>query len=166
MIDWTLAFRADAELRETLSESRADPRPANLPNQYSIEYGETIEEGINSLKKAISLRPNYDDAMAYLNLLYRRKADVVDNQTDREALIDIADDLVEKVKENKTKTADWPAETQTAPREMISCVFLGLHFGVEMAAMELNVYCVAQVHLIAGTQYIAGRIRRNSVAAL
>jgi hypothetical protein len=55
--------------------------------------------------------------MMYLNLLYRRKADVVDNQPDRDELTDMADDLVEKVKEIKTKTADQPAQTQAAPRE-------------------------------------------------
>jgi hypothetical protein len=27
-------------------------------------------------KKAINLRPDYDDAMAYRNLMYREKADV------------------------------------------------------------------------------------------
>ena len=35
-----------------------------------------ITEGIDSLNKAIQLRPDYDDAMAYLNLMYREKADV------------------------------------------------------------------------------------------
>jgi tetratricopeptide (TPR) repeat protein len=110
VIDWTLASRSNAELRKTLSESQADPLPSNLRAKYSIEYGETIEEGINSLKKAISLRPDYDDAMLYLSLLYRRKADVVDNQPDRDALIKMADDLVEKVKENKSKTAGERAQ--------------------------------------------------------
>ena len=32
--------------------------------------------------------------------------------------------------------------------------------------MQLNVYYVAQIHLIAGAQYVTGRIRRDSVAAL
>jgi len=33
----------------------------------------SIQEGIDSLNKAIQLRPDYDDAMAYLNLMYRRE---------------------------------------------------------------------------------------------
>jgi hypothetical protein len=48
--------------------------------------------------------------MLYLNLLYRRKADVADNQSDRDALITMADALVEKVKESKTKTVEQPAQ--------------------------------------------------------
>jgi translation initiation factor 2B subunit (eIF-2B alpha/beta/delta family) len=57
------------------------------------------------LKKAISLRPDYDDAMAYLNLLYRRKADTVDSQNERDALEKMADDLIDKVREIKQKRA-------------------------------------------------------------
>ena len=32
-----------------------------------------IEDGIEDLNKALQLRPDYDDAMAYMNLMYRRK---------------------------------------------------------------------------------------------
>ncbi len=34
-----------------------------------------LQEGIDSLNKAMQLREYYDDAMAYMNLLYRQKAD-------------------------------------------------------------------------------------------
>jgi hypothetical protein len=53
----------------------------------------------------MSLRPDYDDAMAYLNLLYRRKADVVESQTERDEFIKQADDLVDRVKEIKSNRA-------------------------------------------------------------
>ncbi len=33
-----------------------------------------MDEGIDSLKKALELDPEYVDAMQYLNLLYREKA--------------------------------------------------------------------------------------------
>ena len=35
-----------------------------------------IEDGISQLGKAIELRPDYDDAMAYMNLMYRERADL------------------------------------------------------------------------------------------
>ena len=76
-----------------------------MRSEYGREYGQIIEEGIESLKKAISLRPDYDDAMAYLNLLYRRKADTVDSQNERDALEKMADDLIDKVREIKQKRA-------------------------------------------------------------
>jgi hypothetical protein len=40
------------------------------------ENGALVEEGLQYLNQAVANRPNYDDAMAYLNLIYRRKADV------------------------------------------------------------------------------------------
>ena len=35
-----------------------------------------ITEGLTNLQKAVDLRPSYDEAMTYLNLMYRRKADI------------------------------------------------------------------------------------------
>jgi tetratricopeptide (TPR) repeat protein len=112
VIDWTLAFRANGELRAQLNRragsqrvSEADPLPRDLREQYSREYGQLIEEGIESLKHAISIKPDYDDAMAYLNLLLRRKADVVTREDEREELTQMADDLVDKIVEIKTERA-------------------------------------------------------------
>jgi hypothetical protein len=52
------------------------------------------------------VRPDYDDAMAYLNLLYRRKADTVNFQDERDELLKMADDLLDKVKEIKERRAE------------------------------------------------------------
>jgi hypothetical protein len=49
--------------------------------------------------------------MAYLNLLYRRKADMVESAEERASYQKQADDLVEKVKEIKQKRADQPQQT-------------------------------------------------------
>ena len=35
-----------------------------------------VTEGLANLQKAIDIRPSYDEAMTYLNLMYRRKADI------------------------------------------------------------------------------------------
>src|SRR5262249_35490535 len=35
-----------------------------------------VDDGISMLEKAIQLRPDYDDAMAYINLMYRERADL------------------------------------------------------------------------------------------
>jgi tetratricopeptide (TPR) repeat protein len=81
VIDWSLAYRANGELRKGFNESaggiklsNVEPLPADLREQYEKGYGSTIEEGIASLKRAIELKPDYEDAMAYLNLLYRLKS--------------------------------------------------------------------------------------------
>jgi len=118
VIDWTLAFRGNGEMRMEYNKSNikkqvkdTDPLPAAIRSQYAAKYGPLIDEGVTELQKAISLRPDYDDAMAYLNLLYRRKADMVESKEEREALLKQAEDLVDKVKEIKQKRAEQPQQT-------------------------------------------------------
>jgi len=115
VIDWTLAFRGNGEMRMEYNKSNikkqvkdTDPLPAAIRSQYAAKYGPLIDEGVTELQKAISLRPDYDDAMAYLNLLYRRKADMVESKEEREALLKQAEDLVDKVKEIKQKRSEQP----------------------------------------------------------
>ena len=116
VIDWTLSFRANNRLRAWYNQNSKeqvldmDPLPDALRPEYVREYGSIIDEGIESLKQAIALRPDYDDALAYLNLLYRRKADTVDDQNERAGLIKMAEDLVDKVKEIKQKRTERPSQ--------------------------------------------------------
>jgi tetratricopeptide (TPR) repeat protein len=118
VIDWTLAFRGNAEMRTDYNKDHinkqikeGDPLPATVRTQFVDKYGQLVDEGVASLQKAIQLRPDYDDAMAYLNLLYRRKADMVESAEERASYQKQADDLVEKVKEIKQKRADQPQQT-------------------------------------------------------
>ncbi len=118
VIDWTLAFRANGELRAAYNRDHVqkqvrdtDPLPASLRADYTSKYGALVEEGITMLQKSIQVKPDYDDAMAYLNLLYRRKADMVESADERAALLKQADDLVDKVKEIKQKRAEQPQQS-------------------------------------------------------
>jgi len=115
VIDWTLAFRGNGEMRMDYNKNNirkqvkdTDPLPTAIRSDYASKYGPLVDEGITDLQKAISIRPDYDDAMAYLNLLYRRKADMVESKEEREALLKQADDLVDKVKEIKQKRSEQP----------------------------------------------------------
>jgi tetratricopeptide (TPR) repeat protein len=115
VIDWTLSFRANGEMRAEYNKNNirkqirdTDSLPASVRSEYTAKYGPMVDEGIADLKKAIELRPDYDDAMAYLNLLYRRKADMVESAEERAALQKQADELIDKVKEIKQKRAEQP----------------------------------------------------------
>lgn len=117
VIDWTLSFRANNELRTRYNQAHlshqimdTEPLTPDVREEYVREYGRVIDEGIESLKHAIELRLDYDDAMAYLNLLYRRKADTVAFQNERDELLQIADDLIERVKDIKMKRAQQPSQ--------------------------------------------------------
>jgi len=111
VIDWTLSFRANGELRQAYNGTHPHglappaPLPPDLRDQYAREYGPTIDEGIDELKRAVVLRPDYDDALAYLNLLYRSKADTAADPSERREFLKTADQLVDRVKEIKQQRA-------------------------------------------------------------
>ena len=118
VIDWTLSYRDNLETRgkwridhpgKALKDD--DPMPPDIRADYIKNNGQMIDEGITNLQKAIELRPDYDDAMAYLNLLLRRKADEADTPDSRAALLKQADDLVDKAKEIKQKKMEAPAKS-------------------------------------------------------
>lgn len=117
VIDWALAYRGNTELRADYNKAHinkqikdTDPLPPDLRKEYTDKYQAMVDDGIKSLQTAIQLKPDYDDAMTYLNLLYRRKADMVESAAERDALTKQADDLLDKVKEIKQKRAEQPQQ--------------------------------------------------------
>ncbi len=113
LIDWTLAWHANQQLRSDYNHAHAtkqihddQPLPPDLRDQYTTKWQATVEDGISSMKKAIDRRADYDDAMAYLSLLDRQKADTVSNPSERDDLIKQADELLDQVKQIKQKKAN------------------------------------------------------------
>ncbi len=54
-----------------------------------------VNEGLQYLLQAVNIRPNYEDAMSYINLMYRRKADLeCGNDAARKADVASAQDWV------------------------------------------------------------------------
>jgi tetratricopeptide (TPR) repeat protein len=50
--------------------------PKKVMEQIKEENTALVEEALQYLNQALANRANYDDAMAYMNLVYRRKADL------------------------------------------------------------------------------------------
>jgi len=116
VIEWTLAYRANAQIRKDWND--ANPRktvkdnetiPEKVRGEFAEKYGPNVDNGIKHLKRAVEIKPDYEDAMAYLNLLYRQKADMVASPQEREEYLTLADALVDKVKEIKQKKLEAPA---------------------------------------------------------
>lgn len=114
VIDWSIAYRSNLDLRDEYNRTakeaikQTDPLPPNLAARFTMRFGPGVDEGISHIKKAIELRPDYDDAMAYLNLLYRQKADMETSAVAREDDLKMADDLVDRVKNIKTNKDRGP----------------------------------------------------------
>jgi tetratricopeptide (TPR) repeat protein len=118
VIDWAVAYRGNTEMRADYNKAHinkqikdTDPLPPDVRTAYTQKYQAMVDDGINALETAVKIKPDYDDAMTYLNLLYRRKADMVESASERDTLTKQADDLLDKVKEIKQKRAEQPAET-------------------------------------------------------
>ena len=115
VIDWTFAYRTNRELRLDYNKNNlkkqvkdTDALPATLRPDYITKCGPMVDEGIGDLQKSIQIKPDYDDAMGYLNLLYRLKADMVETADERNSLEKQADDLLDKIKEIKQKRLEQP----------------------------------------------------------
>ncbi len=112
-IDWTLAYPPRIKMREDmhLSDSAmiSDPAACASLRTQSQHY---VEDGIQSLEKALQLKPDDDDAMAYMNLLYRERAEYECDQPDaRKADLKAADEWVDKAIAAKKAKAEKTAES-------------------------------------------------------
>jgi tetratricopeptide (TPR) repeat protein len=107
VIDWTQAYQPRTEARAKLGLRPDEPlKDKKLCAQLRDEASAVIQDGLDSLNKAISLRDDYDDAMAYVNLLYRERADrECDMPDQRAADMKTADDWVDKTMEAKKAKA-------------------------------------------------------------
>jgi len=112
VIDWTACYQPRMEERAKLGMKPDEHLNAKNKDQKKIcdemreKNGPTIQEGIDSLDKAIKLREDYDDAMAYMNLMYRERADVeCEDLAAREQDLKTADGWVDKAMEAKKARA-------------------------------------------------------------
>jgi tetratricopeptide (TPR) repeat protein len=76
------------------------------------KHGAMLDEGIASLQKALAIDKEYDDAMAYLNLLYRERADLADSPAEYQKDTNTADDWITKALDTrKIKAERQPKNT-------------------------------------------------------
>jgi tetratricopeptide (TPR) repeat protein len=98
VIDWTQAYQPRMEERAKLGLRPDEPlKDKKLCAKLRDDGGAVIQDGLDNLNKAIQLRQDYDDAMAYVNLLYREKSDrECDLPDQRAADLKTADEWVDK----------------------------------------------------------------------
>ena len=113
VIAWTKAFQVNAEARAKLGMRPEDPGPLKdrkVREDIKAKQWDQIEQGIKDLEKAMEIDREYDEAMAYLNLLFRQRADLQDTADAYRKDTDTADSWIEKTLETKKiKAARAPA---------------------------------------------------------
>ena len=117
VIKWTESYEPRLAARANLGMKPEDPGPIT-DEEIRQELAQTavpdIEEGLNALNRALEINPDYADAMAYLNLLNRERADFADTQEDYESFLAKADDWVQKTLATKKRLAEESTVDQFA----------------------------------------------------
>jgi TonB family protein len=112
---YTLGFVAWSKWYPIYSQPRRDAgmkpeTPGPLPDaavrsSLNGQYGPMLQAGIDALNKALQINPQYDDAMAYLNLLIRERADLRDSVAECQQDVATADEWVQKALATKKAKA-------------------------------------------------------------
>jgi tetratricopeptide (TPR) repeat protein len=112
VVDWTQSYVPRQEARARLGLSNNDKfwktkDGLKACEEFKAKDWDRVQEGVTMLQKAIDLRKDYDDAMAYLNLLYRERADLqCGDDAARDADLKSADEWVEKTMATKKAKAE------------------------------------------------------------
>jgi TonB family protein len=116
---YTLGFVAWSKWYPIYSQARKDAgmkpeTPGPLPDaavraSLMSQYGAMLQAGIDALNKALEINPQYDDAMAYLNLLIRERADLRDTVAECQQDVATANEWVQKALATKKVKAQQRA---------------------------------------------------------
>jgi tetratricopeptide (TPR) repeat protein len=120
VIDWTVAYKNAIPVRQSLGlHDNGDPiKDKKACGALAEENTPLIQEGLDALNKATQLKENYDEAMAYINLLYRRKAETECGDEDaRKADLATADEWVQKAM--AARKANQIKANQNAPKGIV-----------------------------------------------
>jgi tetratricopeptide (TPR) repeat protein len=112
VVDWLQAY--DQARKILAKDGLTDDGNGNVKKtkpacaELQAANGALVTEGLQFLQKAVEINPTYDDAMQYLNLTYRRKADLdCTDDAARKADLASADQWTQKAmgarKENEKK---------------------------------------------------------------
>jgi|ERR1035438_10396676 tetratricopeptide (TPR) repeat protein len=108
-IAWSRWYPVYGTARANLGMKQEDPGPIKdkkVKEDLKAKWNPVIENGLKSLDMALQINPEYDDAMAYENLLVRERADLSDSKEEYSQQIKVADDWVAKALATKKIKAE------------------------------------------------------------
>jgi tetratricopeptide (TPR) repeat protein len=108
VIDWVKWYAAWMKSRADLGMKPEEPGPLKdkkVKAELKEKYAAVVDDGMKNLDKALQIDKDYDDAMAYMNLLIREKADLDDTPEEYKADVEKADVWVQKALETKKMKA-------------------------------------------------------------
>ena len=115
VIVWSKAYTPIQTARVQLKMPSTEQGPikdAKVRAEMQQKYGADIDDGIANLTKCLDLDKENDDAMTYINLLLRKKADLEDSPEAAKADIAKAEDWANKSIDTKRIKASRPAKKE------------------------------------------------------
>jgi tetratricopeptide (TPR) repeat protein len=104
VIAWAKWYPALMGARAGLRMKPEDPGPIKdkkVKDELKEKYAAMVDDGIANLQKALDIDKEYDDAMAYMNLLVRERADLVESPDEYKKQVEIADTWVQRALDTK-----------------------------------------------------------------
>jgi len=117
VIDWAEAFTPiqTERVNEKINANDPGPLKEGKPKEdLKAKYQKTIDSGIDALKKCLTYDSENEDAMSYMNLLLRKKADLEDSPDAAKADIAQAEDWSNKSIDMKRIKASRPVKKTEA----------------------------------------------------
>ena len=105
-IAWSKWYPADQKARVEMGMKLEEPGPLKdkkVRDELKVKYIPVIDAGLRNLDKALEIDPNYVDAMAYQNLLFRERADLADDKPAYDKDIKTADGWMQKTLDTKKR---------------------------------------------------------------
>ena len=117
VICWTQSYEPRLEFRAEMGMQQEDPGPIRTKGRLNRAQREDlaavaeevvplIDEGLEALESAIEIDPDYDDAMAYINLLYRERADFAETEEEHDQYLAQADEWVQMALDTRKRKAE------------------------------------------------------------
>ena len=114
VIAWTEWLIPDREARNKMGMKPEDPGPLKdkkVREELKTKWMPILDDGIKNMEKALEVDKDYDEAMAYMNLLIRYRADLVDSADEYKKEVDVADNWVQKALATKKMKAEKAAKS-------------------------------------------------------
>jgi TonB family protein len=120
VIAWNKFLPVDRQAREESHQNAPDPGPianATIRQQLKPTWLPVLDDGIANMRKALEIDPQYDDAMAYMNLLIRYRGDLLDSPEAWSGATEEADQWMQKALDAKRlkKQNEVPAGAPSPP---------------------------------------------------
>jgi tetratricopeptide (TPR) repeat protein len=119
-VDWSQAYETAAAVKASaglkVEDELKSKHDLKVCAELRAKNSPIVEDGLKMLQTAIDKRQDYDDAMAYMNLLYRRKANdmTCDDAQARADYVRTANDWSDKAMAARKKKAEEAARKNEA----------------------------------------------------